>query len=125
MPMELRQLECFVATAREGTYSAASELLHLAQPAVWKHVRGLESELGIALFERTGRRVRLTTAGQAILDRSEQLLDAAARMRTFAGELRDGRAGMVRIGCLAPHVLGFLAPVVGAFRRAHPDVNVV
>src|SRR5438477_7941440 len=110
---------------RSGTYAAAGERLHLAQPAVWKHVQTLETDLGVALFERVGRRVRLTVAGRLVLDRAEQLLEGADRMRELAQDLRAGRAGTVTIGCLAPHVLGFLAPVVGRYRRAHPTVRVV
>src|SRR5260370_32692929 len=113
--MELKQLASFVETARSGTYAAAGERLQLAQPAVWKHVRVLETELGVALFERVGRRVRLTGAGQLLADRAEQLLAGSGRLRDLALELKAGRAGSVTIGCLAPHVLGFLAPVMGAF----------
>src|SRR5258708_6459733 len=104
--MELRQLTSFVETARSGTYAAAAKRMHLAQPAVWKHVRTLETELGVALFERVGRGVRLTGAGTVLLDRAEQILDGAGRIQDLARDLRAGRAGSVTIGCLAPHVVG-------------------
>lgn len=122
--MELRQLESFSAVAREGTYTAAAERLHVAQPALWRQVHQLERELGVALFERVGRRVRITTAGRLVLDRADHLLAGAGRLRTLADELRLGRTGRVRVGCFAPHIVAFLAPVVAALRASHPHIGV-
>lgn len=122
--MELRQLEYFSAVASDGTYTAAAERLHVAQPALWKQVHELERELGVALFERVGRRVQITTAGRQLLDRANQLLGGAIRFHALADELRLGRTGRVRIGCFAPHIGAFLAPVIGAFRMRHPDIAV-
>lgn len=122
--MDLRQLRCFVAVARTGTYTAAAEELHVAQPAVWKQVRTLERELGIILFAPSGRRVRLTTAGTQLLARAEQLLAGAERFVELAADLRDGRVGVVTVGCLPAHIVGFLGSVIGEFRRQHPDVRV-
>lgn len=122
--MELRQLTSFVETARSGTYAAASKRLHLAQPAVWKHVQQLEAELGVRLFERSGRRVRLTPAGAVMLHRVEQILDGTVRLHELAEDLQAGRAGTVTVGCLAPHVLGFLARALGEFHRRHPGVRI-
>ncbi|MBI2169618.1 MAG: LysR family transcriptional regulator [Actinobacteria bacterium] len=122
--MELRQLEYFSAVAREGTYTAAARRLHIAQPAMWKQVHELERELGVALFERVGRRVRITAAGLLLLDRADQLLGGAGRIRTLAHELRLGQTGRVRVGCFAPHIVVFLAPVIAAFRESHPKIAI-
>jgi DNA-binding transcriptional LysR family regulator len=122
--MEFRQLEYFAAVARDGTYTAAAERLHVAQPALWKQVHELQRELGVALFERVGRRVRITSAGLLVLDRAEQILLGSQRLHVLANDLRLARIGRVRIGCFAPHIAAFLAPVIAAFRRDHPNIAV-
>lgn len=122
--MELRQLEYFAAVASEGTYTAAAARLHVAQPAVWKQVHHLERELGVALFERVGRRVRITNAGSLLLDQVERVVAGAERVVTMAEELRLGRTGRVRVGCFPPHIPAFLAQVVAGFRTSHPHLTV-
>src|SRR5690242_19312935 len=77
--MELRQLEYFVEVARKGTYLAASASLSVAQPALWRQVKELERELGVPLFERVGRRVRLTRNGEALADQAATVLAASGR----------------------------------------------
>jgi DNA-binding transcriptional LysR family regulator len=122
--VELRQLQFFAEVARRGTYLAAAASLSVAQPAVWRRVKDLEVELGVPLFERFGRKVRLTRAGQSVLDEAESVLAAAARLSTTADDLRAGRAGRLAIACAAPHLRKFLAPVLAEFRLAHPSVAV-
>ena len=120
--MELRQLRYFSAVARHGTYVAAAASLSVAQPALWRQVHHLERELGVALFEKVGRRVRLTLDGQTILERASDALATVDRLEATAADLRSARAGIVAIACAGPHLRRFLAPVMGAFRQAHPDV---
>jgi DNA-binding transcriptional LysR family regulator len=122
--MELRQLEYFVEVARKGTYLAAAASLSVAQPALWRQVKELERELGTPLFERVGRRVRLTRDGARLADQAAGILAAAGRLREDAEALRAGRAGAVAIACAAPQLREFLAPVIAALRSAHPDIDV-
>ena len=122
--MELRQLAYLVEVARTGTFSAAATSLSVAQPALWRQVKDLERELGVRLFERVGRGVRLTRDGETLVARASGLIDAAAQFRATAEDLRTGRAGIVSIACAAPHLREFLAPVIAALRTAHPDVEV-
>ena len=122
--MELRQLEYLEAVARTGTYVAAASALSVAQPALWRQVKALEEEFGTSLFERVGRRVRLTADGRQILEQTKAVLDAAARLRETAADIRAGRSGLVAIACAAPHLRGFLAPVIAALRSALPAVEV-
>jgi DNA-binding transcriptional LysR family regulator len=120
--MELRQLRYFIAVARHGTYVAAAASLSVAQPALWRQVRDLERELGVNLFERVGRRVRLTIDGQTVLEQTADALATMDRLEATAADLRSARAGIVAIACAGPHLRRFLAPVIGAFRRTHPAV---
>jgi len=122
--MELRQLAYLVEVAETGTFSAAAVSLSVAQPALWRQVKDLERELGTPLFERVGRRVRLTRDGETIVQQAGAVLAAAERLRATAEDLRTGRAGLVSIACAAPHLREFLAPVIGALREAHTGVEV-
>lgn len=122
--MELRQLRYFSEVARKGTYVAAANALSVAQPALWRQVRELERELGVALFERVGRRVRLTTDGRTMLERTTDALAAVDRLDATAADLRSARAGTVAIACAGPHLRRFLAAVMSAYRAAHPRVAI-
>jgi len=85
--MELRQLRAFAAVAHTRHFRKAAEELTLAQPALTRAVQQLERELGVRLFDRTTRQVRLTSAGQAFLVRIEQLLSS---LEQATSELQDG-----------------------------------
>src|SRR5215212_5017338 len=122
--MELRQLGYFVEVGRRGSYLAAAAAQSVAQPALWRQVKELERELGVPLFERVGRGVRLTRDGTTLLEQAETALAAAGRVRHSAEELRAGRAGVVAIACAAPHLREFLAGVIAALREDHPGVLV-
>ncbi|MHB8466568.1 MAG: LysR family transcriptional regulator [Acidimicrobiales bacterium] len=122
--MELRQLRYFVEVVRAGSYAAAAQRLHVAQPGVWKQVRALERELGVSLFERVGRRVRLTPDGELVLAQADNALAGVTRVADLAGDLRAGRAGTVTVGCVSAHIAGFLSRAVASHRRQHPDVHV-
>jgi DNA-binding transcriptional LysR family regulator len=101
---------------------AAAASLSVAQPALWRQVHDLERELGVQLFERVGRRVRLTIDGQTLLEQTTDALATIDRLEGMAADLRSARAGTVAIACAGPHLRRFLAPVLGAFRRSHPEV---
>jgi DNA-binding transcriptional LysR family regulator len=123
--MDLRQLRSFAAVAQAGTYAAAAEVQSMSQPAVWRQVRELELELGLALFERYGRRVRPTGDGRRLLEQAEVVLATVERFAATASDLRSVRAGVVAIACASPHLQRFLAAGIGEFRRAHPEVAFV
>ncbi|MEU6700347.1 LysR family transcriptional regulator [Pseudonocardia sp. NPDC046786] len=122
--MELRQLRYFVEVVNVGSFLGAAERLEVAQPSLWRQVKALEAELGVALFERCGRGVVITSAGSQLLPRAEQLLVQAEGIRTLSTELARGRAGVVTIACAHPHVSHFLAPVIGRLHRAYPLIHV-
>jgi LysR family transcriptional activator of glutamate synthase operon len=121
--VELRQLVYFEAVVRYGGFSHASKQLLIAQPAVSAQVRRLESELGLALLQRTTRRVALTDAGEIFLGHVRAVLRQLDQARAEVGELADVLRGRVRIG--ATPVLGpiDLPAVLAAFRRRHPGVT--
>jgi DNA-binding transcriptional LysR family regulator len=122
--MDLRQLQYFREVVEIGSFLGAAERLNTSQPAMWRQVKALEKELGVPLFERAGRRVRVTDAGLVLLPLAEQVLSDAAKLKELAGELMHGRAGIVTIECAHPHLLTYLAPLIGGFHTSRPEVQV-
>jgi DNA-binding transcriptional LysR family regulator len=123
--VELRQVRYFVVVARARHFTRAAAEIGIAQPALSQQVRALERELGVALLERTSRRVRLTAAGEVFLARAEQLLADAARaqleMQDFAGLAR----GRVAVGAIPSLPEVWLAGLLARFSRRHSAIELV
>jgi LysR family transcriptional regulator, transcription activator of glutamate synthase operon len=121
--MELRQLRYLVALADEQHFTRAAARAHIAQPALSQQIRRLEQELGIALVERTTRRVTITEAGRTLVARARRILsevDAAnAEMQALAGV----RTGRVTVGTM--HTMGpvDVSLALAVFHERHPGVE--
>jgi DNA-binding transcriptional LysR family regulator len=96
--MELHQIRAFVAVARVGNVTKAAEVLCLTQPAVTGQIKGLESSLGVALFDRTGGRLSLTRAGEKLLPSAEQLLAVASEVKGLARSMQGELNGRIDLG---------------------------
>lgn len=121
--MLLGHLESFLEVARRGNVSRAAEALYLTQPAVTARLKSLESDLGVELFVRSPRGMRLTDAGRAYLPYAERALSLVAEARQSLAALREGAAGSLVIAA-APAVSTYLLPaVLKAFRMTHPNVR--
>ena len=122
--MNLRPLRTFVATADAGGLGRASARLHVSQPAASRQIRALEDELGVALFQRDGRGLRLTPEGDDLLRHCRRLLADADLITDRARALKGGETGILRIAA-TPHVIaGVLAPFLGRHARRHPAVEI-
>ncbi|MEC3995485.1 LysR family transcriptional regulator [Actinacidiphila sp. DG2A-62] len=119
--MELRALRYFVTVADELHFGRAADRLHIAQPAVSRQVARLERELGVRLFDRSPRRVRLTEAGHRVLDAAREALAAADRVRVAASP----RAGVMRIGTGTGQFTARLERGIDALREQAPAFDVV
>jgi DNA-binding transcriptional LysR family regulator len=123
--MDVRQLRYFMVVAHQRHFTRAAAELHIAQPALSQQIAQLERELGVLLLDRTNRRVRLTSAGEALLPRAERILAEVERteeeMRAYAGVVR----GRVVVGTLA-FVAAFRLPALLArFHAFYPGVEIV
>jgi DNA-binding transcriptional LysR family regulator len=96
--MDFRHLRAFVAVAEELHFTRAAERLHISQPPLSRHVRQLEQEAGVALFERARPRVVLTTAGHRLLRQAQALVAAGEDFLNVARALRDEGIGLVKVG---------------------------
>jgi DNA-binding transcriptional LysR family regulator len=121
---ELRQLRAFVAVAEEGSFTRASERLHLVQQAVSKSIRQLERELGVQLVERTTREMRLTPAGAALLESGREVLLAADAAFERARSVGRGLEGTVRVG-ISPAIAPAEQDEVGrVLRDGAPELSI-
>ena len=95
--MELRQLRYFVEIAESVSFSAAAERLFIAQSALSRQIKDMETRLQTPLFERTARQPRLTAAGEAFLPRARNLLNELNNASTLATEIGQGQRGTLRV----------------------------
>jgi len=120
--MDITSLQVFLAVAESGSFSRAAERVFLTQPAVSKRIAALEAQLGARLFDRIGRRIHLTPAGQALLTQARLILnsieDAKRRIANLSGEIGD------RLALGTSHHIGLhrLPPALKRFHRDYPDV---
>jgi DNA-binding transcriptional LysR family regulator len=124
--LELRHLRTFLAVAEEGSFTRASQRLHIVQSAVSAGVRTLERDLGVTLFDRSTHQVRLSDAGHAFLPEARRTLAAAAAAREAVDQVRGGLRGTVVLGTMqaqAMHAFN-LAGLLAAFRKQRPHVTV-
>lgn len=123
--MELHQLRYFVTVAREGTFTRAAERLYLTQPSLSEQIRKLEGELGSPLFERLGRSLVLTAAGEAFRPHAERVLHEIEQSRVRIQEVRGLRSGRLTIGVPSSVAARLLPRSLVDFRRRHPAVETV
>ncbi len=121
--MELHQLRYFLAVVREKSFTRAADRLYITQPSLSEQIRKLEGELGSPLFERLGRSLVLTNAGEALVPHAERALqeveDARRRIQEVQGLIR----GRISVGAL-PTVGSLIHGPLAEFRRAHPRVRI-
>lgn len=122
--MELMQLEYFIETARREHISKTAEALNITQPALSKSISRLEEDLGVKLFAREGKNIRLNAYGAVVMRYAEQILYSIGDMRAELEQLQSGMAGMLRIGSSFPaQEPNWLLQVIRDFAFQYPDVQ--
>jgi DNA-binding transcriptional LysR family regulator len=121
--IELRHLRYFVAVAEELHFGRAALRLHLAQPPLSQQIRKLEAIVGHALFARTSRNVKLTSAGEILLERARHTLKRVEDDLAEARSVGRGETGFLKVGFIGPGMLTPLPALLGRYRRQYPNVR--
>jgi len=122
--MDLRHARTFVAVVDHGTVSKAARHLRVAQPALSRQIAELEHDLRLRLFDRVGRRLVLTSAGEQFAGECRSLLTHAAAVDERAQSLRRGEFGVLKVAASPQHIESVLSQFLHAYRRAFPNVQV-
>ena len=121
--MDIRIMKYFQAIVDEGSISNASRQLNIAQPALSRQMKILEDELGVQLFERGSRRIKMTEAGQLLRERTEQILNLVEGTVKEVSEFDSGAAGTISIGTVTTSGAILLPELVNQFRHLYPNVT--
>ncbi|MBV7486932.1 LysR family transcriptional regulator [Bordetella sp. BOR01] len=121
--ISLLQIRAFLAISRYGSFTRAAEVLHRTQPAVTQQIRSLEDSLGLKLFDRTTRQLRLTEIGVDLVPVLSAMLQQLDDVVGATQDLRHRRTGTVRLGCLPSVASLYLPRRIAEFRRHHPGVS--
>jgi DNA-binding transcriptional LysR family regulator len=123
--MLLTQIEAFLTIAERRSVSEAAGVLYVTQPALTTRIKNLERELGVELFIRTPRGMRLTAEGRAFRSHAQRAVQSLAEGRQLLRELREGRVGELLVGA-APAISTYVLPLVlRRFQAAFPQVHLI
>ena len=122
--MNLRNARTFITVAELGTVSKAALRLRIAQPALSRHISDLEAELDLKLFDRVGRRLRLTGEGEQLLGHCRGLLNYASAIGEQAQLLRRGDTGVLKVAASSQNLEGAIAPFLHRYAQRYPNVQV-
>ncbi|MEI7429929.1 MAG: LysR family transcriptional regulator [Betaproteobacteria bacterium] len=123
--MELRQLKYFMLVSKLGSVTRAAEQCHIAQPAISIAIQNLEQELGVQLFERSHKKISLTSTGQLFLRRVEDILERVDYSIKEMGDFKNLQRGIIRVG-ITPMLGAFLFPyILRKFREDHPLLELI
>ncbi|HOP80686.1 MAG TPA: LysR family transcriptional regulator [Armatimonadota bacterium] len=123
--MEIRQLESFCAIVETGSFSKAAETLYITQPAVSMHIRALEQELKVRLFERVGRSAKLTHSGELLYEYAHRIISLEKEAQQAVLETASGERGRVVVGAGATTTIFTLPPVLQLLRSKSPGIEVI
>ena len=122
--MNIKALRAFRITVSEGSLVATSNIMHLSQPAISRLISGLESELKLTLFDRSGRNLTPTREGLAFFRQAGRILDNLDEIPTIAADIRSGRMESLRIVTMPRIAQALSVPAVARFIKQSPDINI-
>lgn len=121
--VELRQIKYFIEVAKREHVTKAADALHVAQSAVSRALQNLEQELGVDLFIREGRNVRLTPVGRIFLERIQKAVRMIDDAKQVVAEYTDPNCGMVSVGFPSSLATYILPTAISAFRKEYPNAE--
>lgn len=123
IPIELRQLEYFVAVSNELHFTKAAEKLNISQPSLSQQIRALEHEIGMPLFDRIGKKISLTEAGSILLSHSKKVFHEVEQAYAAIQDLNGLQQGKLTIGALLTTVNYLLPPAILNFNELYPNIE--
>ncbi len=121
--MEVYQIRVFLEVARHLSFTEASDVLNLTQPAVSAKIKSLETELGTPLFHRLGRKIQLTDVGEFLLENGPKLIDLENDLLQEIEHIKKGKSGLIKIGCTSEIGNGWLPTKLFAYRQKYPNLQ--
>jgi len=122
--IDVTKLETFIRAAEHLSFSEAAKQLNLTQPTVSYHIKSLENELGVILFERSGSKLRLSDAGRMLLPWSRKLVHHTIDMQDMISALQDGVVGHLRIACSTTAGKYLLPQLAARFCQRYPGIRI-
>jgi len=122
--MDIKSLKSFISVAKHKSFSEAARELHTVQPAISRHISGLEKQLAVTLFHRNSRDVTITEAGQQLLKDANAILAATEQAKTQVKRAQNGQIGTLNIAHLSSACLTFMANLVRTYKSQFPQVHV-
>jgi len=122
--MNLRYLQTFISVADVGSIARVGARLNVSQPAASRQILALEAELGVHLFDRIGRRLRLTAEGEDLLRQSRRVLMEADLLNARARALKGGHTGILRVGGTPMAIETTLSVFTSGYQQRYPGVEV-
>jgi len=122
--INLDRLRIFQAVAEARSFTRAAEVVHLTQPGISKHIKQMEEYYGIPLFDRLGKKVALTQAGEILSEATEEIMASATAAEQRIEELKGLHGGKLALGASFALGIYVLPAVLAAFRKRYPEVGV-
>ncbi len=122
--LNIHEMNVFLTAAETQNFSEAARQLHMTQPAVSMQIQSLEQRLGVNLFDRSGRRIQLSEAGETLMPMARELVDMSLRIEEAMMSLGGDVVGHLKLGCSTTAGKYILPQLIARFRRMHPRVQV-
>ena len=122
--IDLTKLQAFLYAAENLSFSEAAKQLHLTQPTISHHIKSLEQELGVELFDRAGSGLKLTEAGRLLVSQASKLIREAHAVEQMMDSLQEKIVGQITIACSTTTGKYVLPQVAARFHQRHPGVKV-
>ncbi len=123
--MNLKEQEYVCALAEYGTITSAAKELYISQPALSIYINNLEKSLGVRLFERVGKQFILTYAGEQYVEKAKAILRLSHELDEKLKDITGNYSGRIRIGVQMRRATGFLPPIIAAYEKEFPGVEVI
>ncbi|HLF26927.1 MAG TPA: LysR family transcriptional regulator [Anaerolineae bacterium] len=121
--LDAHQINVFLLAAETLSFTLAAQRLHMTQPSVSQHIHVLEQHFGMPLFIRSGRHLRLTDAGAALLPLAREMVSVSVHVEQTMGALKGDIHGQLMVGCSTTPGKYILPPLLAAFLRRHPQAT--